>query len=157
MDTTSRETRAAVDSSSGLVGMLECDRSCSDIHGLDSEKVLQLFREFGYACEPFGQLRGISGSLHDFDFVCVNHETGEKMVLQSLLHLDREEDLDVEVVKLRLSTYDSSPDACLVVAAKFSERVRDLASLYKLTVIDTSSGESPYDQIHALLQLQTHN
>jgi len=152
-----RESRGALNSSSELVGMLNCDRSQSDIHGLETQKVVELFREFGYACKPSGQLRGISGALHEFDFVCVNHETGEKMIVQSLLHLDREEDLDVEIVKLRLSTYDSSPDACLVVTADFSERVKDLASLYKLTVIDTSSGENPYVQIRALLELQAQH
>ena len=137
----------------GLV--LESDRSPSDIHGLDTSRILELFNGFGYTCTPQGKLRGISGTLHDFDFVCVNHETGEKLVLQSELYLtDQGEKLDVEIVRLRLSTYDCSPDACLVVTNSFPERIRQLASLYRLTVIDTSSGDNPYDQIESLLRLK---
>jgi hypothetical protein len=138
----------------GLIGLLENNRSASDIHGLDTLRIVELFKGFGYDCKPSGTMRGISGVLHEFDFVCTNHLTGEKLILQSLLHLNEEEKLDVEVVKLRLSTYDCSPEACLVVSNPMSERVKQLATLYKLVVVDGSSGESPYDQIESLLRLQ---
>jgi hypothetical protein len=138
--------------------VLEADRSPSAIHGLDIATLVDLFQSFGYDCKPAGQLRGISGSLHSFDFVCVNRQTGEKIVLQSILHLENDgENFDVEIVKLRLSTYDCCPDACLVVASEFTEKVKQLASLYKLTAIDTRSGENPYEQIRALLTLQSQN
>jgi hypothetical protein len=142
-----------VQQSHGLV--LERDRSQADIHGLDTSRIVELFQGFGYLCKPNGQLRGISGVLHDFDFVCTKAGTGEKLVLQSLLPLRGQDDkLDVEVVKLRLSTYDCSPDVCLLVANSFTERAKQLTTLYRLTLIDTTSGESPYDQIESLLRLQ---
>ncbi len=115
---------------------------------------MELFEGFGYSCKPQGKLRGISGVIHEFDFVCTKLITGEKLVLQSLLHLKESvEKVDVEVVKLRLSTYDCSPDVCLVVTGSFTDHVQQMATLYRLTVIDSSS-ENPYDQIESLLRLQ---
>ena len=139
----------------GLVGALETsNRSPSDIHGLDTIRIVELFKGFGYTCKPQGKLRGISGVLHEFDFVCTKLITGEKLILQSLLPMKESvEKLDVEVVKLRLSTYDCTPDVCLVVTSHFTDRVQQMASLYRLTVIDSSS-ENPYDQIESLLRLQ---
>lgn len=137
----------------GLVGLLENDRSPSDIHGLDIARTVELFKGFGYDCKPSGTMRGISGVLHEFDFVCTSHQTGEKLIVQSLLHLMDEEKLDVEIVKLRLSTYDCSPEACLIVSNPTSEHVKQLANQYRLIIIDAASGESPYDQIESLLRL----
>ena len=137
------------------VGVLDESRSPSDIHGLDTSRIVELFEQFGYICKPAEQMRGISGVLHDFDFICTKKGTGEKIILQSFLHLRSDVDkMDVEVVKLRLSTYDCCPEACLVVTDSFSQAVKKVASLYRLTVIDTSSGDSPYDQIESLLRLQ---
>ncbi len=138
------------------IGALEnIDRSPSDIHGLDTSKIVKLFEHYGYTCKPEGSLRGISGVLHEFDFVCTKVTTGEKLVVQSLLHFQGDgEKLDVEIVKLRLSTYDCSPDACLVVSSAFVDQIKQMAGLYRLTIIDGSSGESPYEQIESLLKLQ---
>jgi len=140
---------------SGLVGALETiTRSPTDIHGLDTERIIELFEYHGYSCKPAGKLRGISGVLHGFDFVCTKKITGEKIVVQSFLHLGEGADkIDVEVVKLRLSTYDCSPDVCMVIASSQVEHVRQLATLYRLTIID-SSFETPYEQIDSLLSLQ---
>jgi len=140
----------------GLGGLtLQNDKSATDIHGLDTLRMVELFKGFGFSCKPSSQMRGISGTLHDFDFICVSHETGEKLVVQSLLHLSQQlEKLDIEVVKLRLSTYDCSPDACLVVTDCLPDKVKQLASQYKLTIIDKCSGDSPYDQIESLLRLR---
>lgn len=129
--------------------------SPSDIHGLDTSKIVQTFERYRYSCKPAAKLRGISGVLHDFDFVCTNLNTGEKLIVNSLLHLDDDaEKIDVEMVKLRLSTYDCSPDACLVVSNALCDRIRQMAGLYRFTVIDTGSNQSPYEQIESLLKLQ---
>jgi hypothetical protein len=132
-----------------------CSRSPLDIHGLDTSKIEELFQNHGYNCKPAGNLRGISGVLHDFDFVCTKVTTGEKLVVQSLLNFQGDMDkFDVEIVKLRLSTYDCSPDVCLVVTGAFADHIKQMAGLYRLTIIDGSSGENPYEQIESLLKLQ---
>ncbi len=139
----------------GQVRVLEKSRSAPDIHGLDTARIVELFEGFGYACKPAAQYRGISGVLHDFDFVCTNRETGEKVILQSFLHMgDDPNRIDIEVVKLRLSTYDCSPDVSLIIINSFAKQVKQVAGLYRLTVIDASSGQNPYDQIESLLRLQ---
>jgi hypothetical protein len=92
--------------------------------------------------------------LHDFDFVCTKSVTREKLVLQSLLHIEDKDQFDIEVVKLRLSTYDSSPDACLIVTNNITDNLKQMTSLYRLTVIEAGKGESPYEQIESLLRLQ---
>jgi hypothetical protein len=138
-----------------LVGTLESTcRSPSDIHGLDISKMVKLFESFGYSCKPAGSLRGISGVLHNFDFVCTKLMTGEKLVVQSLLQVQGErENIDVEIVKLRLSTYDCSPNICILVAESLTDQIKQMAGLYRLTVIE-SSQEDPFDQIESLLKLQ---
>src|SRR5579864_15795 len=81
--------------------------SSADIHGLDIQRVRELFEGFGYVCKPLSKLRGISGNLHDFDFLCIKVDTGEKMILDSLLSQGESQDaLEVALVKLRLKTYD---------------------------------------------------
>jgi len=138
------------------VGALEnCSRSSPDIHGLDTSKIVELFQRYGYNCKPAGSLRGVSGVLHEFDFVCTKATTGEKLVVQSLLDFQGDEDkFDVQIVKLRLSTYDCCPDACLVVTSSFVDQIKGMAGLYRLTIIDGNSGESPYEQMESLLKLQ---
>jgi len=138
-----------------LVGALENScRSPTDIHGLDISKMVQLFESFGYSCKPDGSMRGISGVLHNFDFVCTKLTTGEKLVVQSLLHFQgNDENLDVEIVKLRLSTYDCSPDVCLLIAGHLTDEMKQIAGLYRLIVIESSQA-NPFDQIESLLRLQ---
>ena len=139
------------------LGVLEnSNRSPSDIHGLDTSKIVKLFQSYGYTCKPEGKLRGISGVLHDFDFVCTKAVTGEKLVVQSLLNFEGDgEKLDVEIVKLRLSTYDCCPEVCLVITGAFADQIKQMAGLYRLTIIDGTSGEGPYEQIESLLKLHS--
>ncbi len=138
------------------VGALEnCSRSPLDIHGLDTSKIVGLFQKYGYNCKPAGSLRGISGVLHEFDFVCTKVTTGEKLVVQSLLHFQGDEDkFDVEIVKLRLSTYDCCPDVCMLVTSAFTDHIKQIAGLYRLTIIDGNAEGNPYEQIESLLKLQ---
>jgi hypothetical protein len=138
------------------VGALEnCHRSPVDIHGLDTTKMVRLFGTYGYLCKPEGNLRGISGVVHNFDFVCTKSTTGEKLVVQSLLHFrGDDEKFDVEILKLRLSTYDCNPDVCLLVSNSMTQQVKQMAGMYRITMIDGDSGENLYDQIEALLKLQ---
>ncbi|MFI5420944.1 MAG: hypothetical protein ACHQ1H_08255, partial [Nitrososphaerales archaeon] len=127
--------------------------SLSDIHGLDVVRVQQLFEGFGYVCKPQTKLRGISGNVHDFDFECTKKDTGERLILDSLLHLaENQESLEVAMVKLRLKTYDCSPDACIVITSTFSASLRDMATLYKIIAIEASDQSTPYDQLESLLR-----
>jgi hypothetical protein len=106
-------------------------------------------------CKPEAKVRGISGNLHDFDFVCAKRDSGERLVIDSLLQVEGTSgEMEVEFVKLRLKTYDCSPEACFVVVRSFNEQLKEMASLYRLTVIDANSEESLYDQIEALLRLR---
>ena len=137
-----------------LVGVLE-NSSAADIHGLNSCRIIELFEGFGYSVKPAANLRGISGNLHNFDFVCTKLDNGEKIVLDSLLQVNGTNgEIEIDFVKLRLKTYDCSPDVCFVVVKSSSEQLREMASLYRLTIVDGSSQESPYDQIESLLRLR---
>jgi len=136
------------------IGVLE-NSSAADIHGLNIGRITELFEGFGYLCKPDGKVRGISGNLHNFDFVCTKRDSGEKLVMKSLLFVNSTHDeMEVEFVKLRLMTYDCSPDICFVVVKSSSEQLREMASLYRFTLIDGSSEESPYNQIESLLRLR---
>jgi hypothetical protein len=136
------------------IGVLE-NSSAADIHGLNTSRITELFEGFGYLCKPEAKVRGISGNLHNFDFVCAKRDTGEKLVMESLLSVNGTQgEMEVEFVKLRLKTYDCSPDICFVVVKSSSEQLREMGSLYRLTIIDSSSKESPYDQIESLLRLR---
>ena len=141
--------------SGGLAHVLESVRSPADIHGLDTLMIVKTFEAFGYSCKPAAQMRGISGVLHDFDFVCTKLDTGEKIIVQSILHLNRDpEKIEIEMVKLRLSTYDCSPEVCLVITDLFTPDLRQMASVYHLVAIDASSGQNVYEQIESLLRLK---
>ncbi len=143
----------ASNSENGRAVHLFENSSLSDIHGLDVLRVQELFEGFGYVCKPSTKLRGISGNLHDFDFVCTKQDTGERMILDSLLHFaGNEESLEVAMVKLRLKTYDCSPDVSVVVSAPFSPSLKDMANLYKISSIEATEESSPYDQLEALLR-----
>ena len=127
--------------------------SLSDIHGLDTLRVQELFEGFGYVCKPQSKLRGISGNVHEFDFVCTKQDTGERVILDSLLHLaGSEEAVEVAMVKLRLKTYDCSPDASIVIAAPFGPSLKDMAALYKISSIEATEKNPPYDQLEMLLR-----
>jgi hypothetical protein len=143
----------AGDSESGKVVHLFENSSLSDIHRLDVLRVQQLFEGFGYVCKPQTKLRGISGNVHDFDFVCTKKDTGERLILDSLLHLaENQESLEVAMVKLRLKTYDCSPDACIVITSTFSPSLKDMATLYKIIAIEATDQSTPYDQLESLLR-----
>jgi hypothetical protein len=143
----------ARNSESGKVVHLFENSSLSDIHCLDVLRVQQLFEGFGYVCKPQTKLRGISGNVHDFDFVCTKKDTGERVILDSLLHLaENQESLEVAMVKLRLKTYDCSPDACIVITTPFSPSLRDMATLYKILAIEATDQSIPYDQLETLLR-----
>ena len=127
--------------------------SLSDIHGLDISRIEELIQGFGYTCKPQSKLRGLSGNLHDFDFVCVKIDTGEKLILDSLLNQNGNEDaLEVAMVKLRLKTYDCSPDSSIVVTAPISPALREMASLYRISLIEASEENGPYEQLESLLR-----
>jgi hypothetical protein len=136
-----------------LIGVLESS-SAADIHGLNIRRISELFEGFGYSVKVKANVRGISGNLHNFDFVCTKRDTGEKLVLDSLLYVNSSDgEMEIEFVKLRLKTYDCSPDVCLVVVKSPSEQLKEMASLYGLIIIDGGSEESPHDQIESLLKL----
>ncbi|MDA4130561.1 MAG: hypothetical protein OK457_07300 [Thaumarchaeota archaeon] len=140
---------------SGEILNLLDNSSPSDIHGLEVLRIKELLEGFGYVCKPNGKLRGISGNVHDFDFVCTKLDTGEKMVLDSMITSgDNEEMLDVEMVKLRLKTYDCSPDSCIVIASRVSPSLKQMAILYRISLIEASSESSPYDRLESLLRLR---
>ena len=137
-----------------LIGVLE-NSSAADIHGLNTCRITELFEGFGYSVKPEANVRGISGNLHNFDFVCTKRDSGEKLVIDSLLQVNgTDEEIEIEFVKLRLKTYDCSPDVCFVVVKSSSEQLKEMASLYRLTIIEGGSEESPYDQIQSLLRLR---
>jgi hypothetical protein len=127
--------------------------SPADIHGLDTLRIQELFEGFGYVCKPQCKLRGISGNLHDFDFVCVKVDTGEKIILDSLLNQAGNQDsLEVAMVKLRLKTYDCSPENSYVVTAPLNASLEEMAALYKISLIETTEGSSLYEQLESLLR-----
>ena len=127
----------------------------ADIHGLDIRRITELFGEFGYVCKTQGKLRGISGNLHEFDFVCTKLDTGEKIILDSFLKADKsEESQEIEMVKIRLKTYDCSPDICIVIAPSLTPSMRDMASLYRISLIEAAEEKGPYDQLESLLRLR---
>ena len=69
-----------------LIGVQE-NSSAADIHGLNRGHITELFEGYGYLCKPEAKVRGISGDLHTFDFVCTKRDSGEKLVIDSLLQV----------------------------------------------------------------------
>ena len=137
-----------------MIGVLQ-NSSATDIHGLNVARISELFEGFGYVCKSEAKVRGISGNLHDFDFICTKRDTGEKLFLESMLQVKGSDgQMEIEFVKLRLKTYDCSPDVCLVIVNSPNKQVREMANLYRLTLIDHGSDGSPYDQIESLLRLR---
>src|SRR5579872_3289511 len=127
--------------------------SLTDIHGLDIRRVQELFEGFGYVCKPQSKLRGISGNLHDFDFLCIKVDTGEKMILDSLLNQGENQDsLEVAMVKIRLKTYDCSPEGSIIVTAPLNKALREMAALYKITLIEATEESNPYEQLESMLR-----
>jgi hypothetical protein len=146
-------TSAAINSERRNSQNLFENSSLADIHGLDILRIQELFEGFGYVCKPVSKLRGISGNLHDFDFVCVKVDTGEKLILDSILNQAGNQDsLEVAMVKLRLKTYDCSPDSSIVVAAPINASLREMAALYKISLIEATDENSPYEQLESLLR-----
>ena len=76
-----------------LIGVLD-NSSAADIHGLSRGRITELFEGFGYLCKPEAKVRGISGNLHDFDFVCAKRDSGERLVIDSLLQVEGTERRD---------------------------------------------------------------
>ncbi|MDA4111010.1 MAG: hypothetical protein OK439_00615 [Thaumarchaeota archaeon] len=127
----------------------------ADIHGLDVQRITELLQGYGFVCKVHGKLRGISGNLHEFDFVCTKTDTGDKMIIESLLTLPGDQEaMEIEIVKLRLKTYDCTPDVCIVIAAPSAFSVREMASLYRLSLLEAVKEKSPYDQLETLLRLR---
>jgi hypothetical protein len=124
----------------------------TEVGGLYLNRIASIFAKFGYSCQVSSKIRGISGNLHQFDFVCTRAENGEKIIVSSLLSFCGNRDaMEIELVKLRLKTYDCSPDLCMVVVVDPTNETREMAAQYKLRLIEIGRGEEPYDSIELVL------
>jgi len=77
------------------------------------------------------------------------------VVLESFL--SKPGSMDVEVVRLKLKTYDCWPDVCLVVVRSAPPILREMTSVYRIVLIDITKVESAYKQIESLLRLRNED
>lgn len=107
--------------------------------------------EFAYSTSINGTLRGASGCIHQFDFVC--RKNGRRLVISALEVGECESEM-IEMVKLRLKTCDSAPDTVLVIIqALASSNLRSLCNCYGYLLIEKILEETVYDQLAEVLRL----
>ena len=131
-------------------------RSTGLVGGLDEELMRKVFERNGYSMQVQGKLHGISGGIHQFNFVCTKFDGSERIIVESLIPLSSSmEALEVALVKLRLKTFDCCPEVNIVVTSHLPEPIKQMARFYKLTLVEiVDGGRSPYEQIESLLKLK---
>ena len=91
--------------------------------------------------------------MHDFDFVCVKVDTGEKLILDSILNQAGNQDsLEVAMVKLRLKTYDCSPDSSIVSRGAVQCFAQGNGGTLQDLYIEATEESSPYEQLESILR-----
>ena len=97
--------------------------------------IMELLEGFGFVVESPGFLDGKSGTRHMFDLTAVSGKTKSTTVID----LATSDDVVSEqsVISMFAKIFDTNPEkACLVAIPKMTENGRNLASLYKIQLIE---------------------
>ena len=97
--------------------------------------LMELFEKLGYTVESPGFLNGKSGTRHMFDLTAVSGKTNNTTVID----LATADDVVSEqsVISMFAKIFDTDPEkACLVAIPKMNENGRNLATLYKINLIE---------------------
>jgi len=109
------------------------------IFGVELDPIFDLFEKSGFLTQYNGNLRGISGDVHDFDIVSKNDRY--RIVFAFVPRSqDGSEGMQIELVKLRAKAYDCTPDLVIVIyPSRPGEKMKELAQYYRFVLVDGSS------------------
>ncbi|MGI0091478.1 MAG: hypothetical protein ACREBS_07200 [Nitrososphaerales archaeon] len=135
---------------STLAGVRQESRP-AELHGIDTSIVQGIMETFGYGCSIQGSLRGMTGHLHEYDYVC--RKDGERLIIEGYAPKDADS-AEIDIVKLRLKTFDSCPDVVIVILQNTPPQVlREIAERYGYFLIQPTKEKSAYSQLEDLLRM----
>jgi transcription elongation factor Elf1/ATP-dependent Clp protease adapter protein ClpS len=112
--------------------------------------IMELLENLGYTVESPGFLKGKSGTRHMFDLTAVSAEGNNTTVID----LSTSDDVVSEqsVISMFAKIFDTNPDqACLVAIPKMNENGRNLASLYKIELIEAKDQNAAMEALKACI------
>jgi transcription elongation factor Elf1 len=112
--------------------------------------IMELFENLGYTVESPGFLNGKSGTRHMFDLTAVSAENNNTTVID----LSTSDDVVSEqsVISMFAKIFDTNPvQACLVAIPKMNENGRNLASLYKIELIEAKDQNAAIEALKACI------
>lgn len=124
--------------------------SLSLIHGIEVTRVIQIANSCGCFCSFKAKIRGGSGKEHEFDFV---GRKGRIKFVISCFELKSIRDDEIEMIRLRVKTLDSSPMTCIVLLlSKLPDNLRKMASDYHYLIVEPSPEKDAYSNLQSRLQ-----
>jgi hypothetical protein len=108
--------------------------------------IMELFENIGYTVESPGFLNGKSGTRHMFDLTAVSGKTNNTTVID----LATADDVVSEqsVISMFAKIFDTNPEkACLVAIPKMNENGRNLATLYKIELIEAKDQNAAMESL----------
>ena len=110
--------------------------------------IIDLLEKLGYEVESPGFLTGKSGTRHMFDLTAVS--SGKKKNTTAIDIVTSTDDIVSEqsVISMFAKIFDTTPDrACLVAIPKMSENGKNMASLYKINLIEARDKDSAVEAL----------
>jgi hypothetical protein len=108
--------------------------------------IMELFENLGYTVESPGFLNGKSGTRHMFDLTAVSGKNNNTTVID----LATADDIVSEqsVISMFAKIFDTNPEkACLVAIPKMNENGRNLATLYKIELIEAKDQNAAMESL----------
>ncbi|PVX24474.1 MAG: hypothetical protein CW691_07535, partial [Candidatus Bathyarchaeum sp.] len=121
----------------------------ADLDSIITVPITELFEGMGFKVESSGVLTGKSGTNHKFDITAVNKKTKKVTAIDVATADDTVS--EQSVISMFAKIFDVSPDcACLVALPKMSESGKNLAKLYKITLIEAKDQATAIDALRLM-------